>query len=213
MDERQVFLQSLTKKLVLLTLGMLMILGVTMYELSGLPQGKEKPFLILLVFACGLLGGFVSIQQRLPKIELNELRLLSRSWVSITLIPINGGIFALVLMLMFAGAVIQGDLFPQYRTVPIHNIQEFYAWLKSSYPVSSTDVAKLLFWAFVAGFSERLVPQVIRGTAAKLAGGGVSGAVVDKPPEHEQAESVANDEARHSDLAESKGSVNGQKTA
>jgi hypothetical protein len=38
----------------------------------------------------------------------------------------------------------------------------------SGYPASGKEVAKLLFWSFVAGFSERLVPQVIGGAAEKI---------------------------------------------
>lgn len=131
-------------------------------------EDNRSSYLIVLVFIAGLLGGFVSIQQRLPKISLEELKVLSSSWVSITLIPINGGIFALVLMLVFAGNILQGQFFPTYPdTFHIHDTTSFYYWLAHDFPVNGTDVAKLLFWSFAAGFSERLVPQIIRRTAAE----------------------------------------------
>ena len=41
-------------------------------------------------FGCGLLGGFVSIQQRLRTLGDEELGLLSQSWFQIALIPIYG---------------------------------------------------------------------------------------------------------------------------
>jgi hypothetical protein len=37
----------------------------------------------------------------------------------------------------------------------------------STYPTTGVDVAKLIFWSFVAGFSERLVPQIISNTEKK----------------------------------------------
>jgi hypothetical protein len=32
-----------------------------------------------------------------------------------------------------------------------------------TYPQTGVDFAKLVFWCFVAGFSERFVPQIISG--------------------------------------------------
>ena len=35
-------------------------------------------------------------------------------------------------------------------------------FLRSTYPATGPDLAKLLFWTFVAGFSERFVPQILQ---------------------------------------------------
>jgi len=159
--DRQLLLQLVTKKLVVFTAGILLLVTVLIYGLTESNGGKQTPILVILVFTCGLLGGFVSIQQRLPKISVEEMQALTKSWLSITLIPINGGIFAIVLMFIFMGEIVQGVLFPEYREVKISNTFEFYRWIQNDYPTSGKEVAKLLFWSFVAGFSERLVPQVI----------------------------------------------------
>lgn len=167
--ERQKDLQTVTKRLVSCTSIVLVCLVAILYLFVD--SGKDRSYLVLLVFIAGLVGGFVSIQQRLPKITTNELEALSSSWFSITLIPINGGIFALVLMLMFVSHIIQGQLFPTYpseKDFPITDLSTFVRWAKLSYPVSGVDVAKLLFWSFVAGFSERFVPQIIRRTSEDL---------------------------------------------
>lgn len=166
--EEQKNLQEVTKKLVIFTAIIIAFLAGYLLYLYLLPSGEEKPFIILFVFICGLLGGFVSIQQRLPSIEPDELKVLSKSWVSITLIPINGGIFALVLMLMFVGGIIQGELFPKYREKDLETMAEVYEWMKTGFPTDGKGIAKLFFWSFVAGFSERMVPQVIRKTVGKV---------------------------------------------
>ena len=164
--ERQEYLQAVTKRLVSFTGVILLILAIGLYGLHS----EQRSFLVTLVFAAGLLGGFVSIQQRLPKIKLQELQTLSTSWVSITLIPINGGIFALVLMLMFIGNIIQGELFPEYpNQFHIADAKDFYRWISLTYPQTGADIAKLFFWSFVAGFSERFVPQIIRKTSENKA--------------------------------------------
>jgi hypothetical protein len=167
--ERQKYLQKITIRLTIFTGVILLVVAVGLYNFYqplGLPQ--QHSYLALLVFVSGLLGGFVSIQQRLPTIKLAELKSLSSSWLSITLAPINGGIFALVLMLMFIGNIIQGTLFPKYLSVDISNIETFRKWLVSAYPTSGVEVAKLLFWSFVAGFVERFVPQLIKRTVEEV---------------------------------------------
>lgn len=162
--ERQKYLQVVTKKLVLLTIGSIIGLGIIFYCILPL-MGLTQTYLVAYVFLCGLIGGFVSIQQRLPQIDLDELVELSRSWFSILLIPVNGGIFALVLMLLFLSGIIEGTLFPRYEHYPIDHeniVSSFKTWLTETFPEDGSDVSKLLFWSFVAGFSERFVPQIIR---------------------------------------------------
>lgn len=117
-------------------------------------------------FGCGLVGGFVSIQQRLKNISPEELALLSNSWFQVLLIPIYGGIFALVLYIVFLSEIVKGPLFPQFSIpdfkTPMPSTEDLMSFFSKTYPSSGKDLAKLLFWSFAAGFSERLVPQIIR---------------------------------------------------
>jgi len=116
-------------------------------------------------FGCGLLGGFVSIQQRLKKIGDEELDLLSQSWFQILLIPVYGGIFAGVLYVAFLSNIVEGPLFPKFVgppfSQPIPTTSDLRAFFSQTYPASGADLAKFIFWSFVAGFSERFVPQII----------------------------------------------------
>ena len=123
------------------------------------------------VFVCGILGGFVSIQQRVKTVTDQELRLLTRSWFQILLIPIFGGLFALVLYSLFLSGIISGHMFPWfYIPEPHGNPDNAYivSFLTETYPATGQDMAKLLFWSFVAGFSERFVPQVINRVADQV---------------------------------------------
>ena len=118
MDEtdRQKYLQIVTRKLVGLTAGCLLVPVFIFYILLAFGfVALTQTYLVLLVFLAGLIGGFVSIQQRLPAIGLGELKELSNSWLSILLIPINGGIFAIVLHVIFLSGIIKGGLFPDYN--------------------------------------------------------------------------------------------------
>ncbi len=64
-------------------------------------------------FECGIIGGFVSIQQRLKKVEDEELEYLSQSWIAILVNPIFGGVFALLFYVLFLSGIIEGSLFPE----------------------------------------------------------------------------------------------------
>jgi hypothetical protein len=164
----------ITRRLIILSgislLVMVSFFGITLW-LSG------KFMVSWACFMAGIMGGFVSIQQRLKKIGSDELALLSESWFQILLIPIYGGIFSLVLYLLFLSGLLEGSLFPKFGMPPAGglantpspgldatNIRDFF---QNTYPSSGQDLAKLIFWSFLAGFSERLVPQIITNIGAK----------------------------------------------
>ena len=116
-------------------------------------------------FGCGLVGGFVSIQQRLKKFGDEELELLSKSWFQILLIPVYGGIFALLLYVGFLSNIVESQFFPRFAvpdfSTPIPLTEDIKNFFSKTYPTTGADLAKLLFWSFIAGFSERFVPQII----------------------------------------------------
>lgn len=121
-------------------------------------------------FQCGIIGGFVSIQQRLKQIADEELSLLSESWATIMVIPIFGGIFALVLYTLFLSGLVQGRLFPEFVTPLFNNpptTDNLRDLFTKAYPKTPSDFAKFTFWSFVAGFSERFVPQIIGSMTSK----------------------------------------------
>jgi hypothetical protein len=159
-------LLEVTKRLILMTGGALLLIAL----LFGVTLIFGRRFMVSWAcFGCGLVGGFVSIQQRLHKIGDSELQLLSQSWFEIALIPVYGGIFALVLYVGFLSQIVTGSTFPAFAIKPFHSppttqdIQDFFG---TTYPATGMDLAKLFFWCFAAGFSERLVPQIISKNSA-----------------------------------------------
>ena len=162
MSTRTEKMHVVTTRLILMT-AIALVAVVSIFGASFFLH--HRLMLSWVVFGCGLLGGFVSIQQRLHKLDDEELELLSNSWFQILLIPIYGGIFALVLYIGFLSEIISGQLFPQFYipefTTPIPTADDVVNFITQTIPASGRDVAKLFFWAFVAGFSERLVPQIL----------------------------------------------------
>jgi len=152
----------LTKRLIIMT-----AVGIAVFTaLFSVTLMHEEGRLMVswAVFVCGILGGFVSIQQRVKTVSNEELQLLTRSWFQILLIPIFGGLFALVLYSMFLSGIVSGHMFPAFYIPEPQGApdREFIVqFLTETYPATGQDMAKLLFWSFVAGFSERFVPQII----------------------------------------------------
>jgi hypothetical protein len=121
-----------------------------------------------LVALAGLFGGFVSVQQRLQ--SANDIdpffkRLeLSAGWGSIILIaPLMGMVFAIVLFELFVSGMVSGQLFPGFVSIDGAKVDlsSFQSFSVGSTPKSPTDWAKLAVWGFIAGFAERLVPDVV----------------------------------------------------
>ena len=180
---RQASLMKLQKKLLIFTAITLIIILWFLYTKFDDDDGKTS-YIVLLLLSFGLVGGFVSIQQRIHNISDDELVNLSASWASILLVPIYGAIFAVVLHLMFVAEMVTGVFFPSYEIAELieypttreDQLKNFRAFFCNAFPESGKDTAKMLFWAFCAGFSERLVPQIIKNfeTQASEEGKGVS---------------------------------------
>lgn len=164
-------LLRITRRLIIMTFCSLMAIVV----IFGITLLRGDRFMVSWAcFACGLLGGFVSIQQRLKKFGDEELELLSQSWFQILLIPIYGGIFAGVLYIGFLSGIVEGPVFPRFAgpafSQPIPSTDDLRSYFAHTYPATGADLAKLLFWSFIAGFSERFVPQIIDRSQTDVSG-------------------------------------------
>jgi hypothetical protein len=79
--------------------------------------------------------------------------------LQVYLSPVTGGVFALVLYVLFLSGLLQGDLSPHFAcaTEPFTSFGRF----ADCAPSTNSDVAMALVWAFVAGFAEHFVPNVL----------------------------------------------------
>ena len=151
-EERIGRLLIISKRLLLFT-ALSLIATTIVFSITFFLQNRLM--ISRLTFECGIIGGFVSIQQRLKSIEDEELKLLSESWATILVIPIYGGIFALVLYLLFLGGLIKGDLFPKFY-MPDFNTppttENMVGMLIKTYPEQGTDFCEAYFLEFCCRF-------------------------------------------------------------
>jgi hypothetical protein len=121
----------------------------------------------LIVIASGLIGGFVGLQRRLKDLTISDLQLIADSWIYTWLSPLVGAVLALLLYVLFLSELLSGQLFPHF----IGDAKAIgFASVFQQHGESYKDYAKLVFWCFVAGFSERFVTDIIsrfEGTAVK----------------------------------------------
>lgn len=69
-------------------------------------------------------------------------------------------VFAILINLVFISGVISGELFPRFSGTGLayHDMMD---WAVSVDPITNADMAKMLVWSFLAGFSEKLVPNMV----------------------------------------------------
>jgi hypothetical protein len=114
---------------------------------SWLREPTEWLFRMAALF--GSIGGLVSVMQRIKgaqSADVKSLELLP-AW-PIALAPIMGAVGGLLICLLFESGFLKGSLFPAFEP-------------GGQATLADPELYKLLIWAFVAGFSEKLVPDTL----------------------------------------------------
>lgn len=118
--------------------------------------------LLSLAATAGSVGSFISALLRIEAVpETNEI---ARSVValryseSIRLAPVTGFVFAILLSFIFGGQLLTGSLFPSTTNAGAN-------WPNLLF--DSSELAKWLVWAFIVGFAERLMPDMIDRLVAR----------------------------------------------
>jgi hypothetical protein len=164
--------KSLTSDCILMVLVYTVVAGFALFRL----ERHDHSFLamVLCVVYFGIIGGFVSSQRRMQSIPTDTDPLVSifgldNARYYLWLSPLLGGIFAVILTLMFVAGVLQGTIFPDFHVpsrVIGRSLFDIFAW--QALPNGTESWAKLFVWAFLAGFAERLVPDSLDRLSSKL---------------------------------------------
>lgn len=131
-------------------------------------------FATTMLVLAGMLGACVSALSRLYSVSwisgfVTGVNSLSQFFWGLALnfvtAVIEGGIFAVLLYLAFMAQFVSGALFPVFQEQP--NEPLFHRFFEAGLKTHS-DFAKALVWAFIAGFSERLVPDFLSTLGPQL---------------------------------------------
>ncbi len=165
LDERLEMIKVISNRLWLALTLLLAVMIAGAYLVSGGYNDLigATSWMVLLT---GIIGGFISLQKRLKTLGHDDLLLLARSWVYVVLSPLVGGILALLLYVLFISGLVEGDLFPTFvpdvvdptaDAASAGSLMDLFA----IHAQDHQDYAKLLFWCFLAGYSEEFVTNII----------------------------------------------------
>lgn len=124
---------------------------------------------LLVVISAGGLGAFFSrilnyqLRDKVPSVELIYQYFHQRV---LFMRMVIGAIGALVFLALLASHLVNGDALPD-----IDKLGMALGTPAAGVDVSGKDLAKLLIWLFVAGFSERLVPSSLDKAVSRQVGG------------------------------------------
>ncbi len=136
---------------------------------------QQVPVLPLVVLM-GVLGAFFSALTRLYKVDEAGTALISPTverldgWYLFMysfVPPLIGAIAAAVLYLIFISKLVEGALFPKLDCLPESDCKTIQGLMHYYFPVEAADYGKTMVWSFIAGFSERLVPNLLQSMVTK----------------------------------------------
>ena len=136
--------------------------------------GRGGVTIMISVMAAGAGGAFVSSLRRLYGFEdifprrsyVRLFRRLDFYVIAYSLVPVLVGIIgAVMIYLLFAGGLLRGDLFPEFICAPGKSCDDFHGFVSNWMPKDAAANAKAIVWGFIAGFSERFVPNILNRLA------------------------------------------------
>jgi hypothetical protein len=126
-------------------------------SLVGKSGGEQFPKVYFLLIA-SILGALVNQPFRGSEDNVSKgasLLVLYLAWKCAI-----ASVFAIIVNLIFISGVISGELFPQFDGVD-WSYRDMISWALDVDPRTNADMAKMLIWSFVAGYSEKLVPNMV----------------------------------------------------
>jgi len=157
------------------TVVLVVILAVGLLGSYIVVKTWQPPILVLVTLA-GMLGAFFSALTRLYQVDQLSVALISPTVSQLSgwhlfmysfVPPMVGAIASVALYVGFVSGLVAGGLFPVMECKGAGPCNDLYGVLTFYGPKDAPDYGKVLIWSFVAGFSERMVPDMLQSLVAK----------------------------------------------
>lgn len=158
------------------TLVLVFVLAIGLLASYKIADNWNPPVLVVVTLS-GMLGAFFSALTRLYNAEQLPLALISETVMELkglhlmiySFVPaVVGAIASVVIYVGFVSGLIDGGLFPKMVCkAGVEKCTSFVEVLNDYGPEKAADYGKALIWAFIAGFSERLVPDMLQSIVAR----------------------------------------------
>lgn len=114
--------------------------------------------LLLVVFLAGAAGGVISNYFRIRDLPAQNIG--TNAIIQIYITPLIAGLLSWVAYAICLSGLLQGSLFPVFAggDVAYENLEQMFSVVR---PNTTLDVAKVLLWSFIAGFFEKLIPNIL----------------------------------------------------
>jgi hypothetical protein len=137
-----------------------------------------QPPILLVVAVAGIVGAFFSALTRLHRVDQLPLALMSDTVLGLSGLhlvvysivpPVVGAIAAVVVYLAFISGIFDSAVFPKLVCKAANKTcNDLVQVLNDVGPEKAADYGKALVWSFFAGFSERLVPDMLQAVLARM---------------------------------------------
>jgi len=163
------------KKIILKRIGIIMLGLIIVSALLVILfyAASEQMGTMIFALLIGGMGACISFFLRMPKLGEAELGFIVTSWWTLIVPALVGTIMGGFIYIVFFAGILTGDggnglftsnLFPLFTEPNIAEGETLTMRMALAIrPISVQDLGKLLVWCFLAGYSERLVPNILQG--------------------------------------------------
>jgi hypothetical protein len=148
--------------LVVLILLVLLMLAIVMY-CTYRPVSDFPIPIIAFVLVASILGSAINETSEHRRAPIPHTRLDLLVYLCWKLLV--AFVFAILLYFLFMSKLVTGPLFPEFQGITAGSESADYKnmldFMTNAKPKANLDAAKIMVWSFIAGYAERLVPNLI----------------------------------------------------